>query len=1227
MTLTSNGYVLDSGVTAAPAGDHTVAISDDTGTAGDRITSDSGVKVTVTLANALDLDDDERFQVSADGGATWVDTTTAGSGITWVTADNAVTLASGDGKELTSRIVDTAGNTQAVTLTSNGYVLDSAAPTVSTINLGVDGNADITSAGKGQNAEVSLRVSSDINLSSLENAGNPPTLTLSFADGGSGRTAVYNHSKSVEHSIGGYFWLIFEYELVNSDSGVLSITSLTPGDAADNAGNTLSTTLPTLTDTLTAASTLSVTGIQGDNNASGDNVLNNSELTATGGVVLSGVAANGASVVVTVGSVSNTVTADASNGVWDATLAGLNDGDKTAVVTADAVSLEYGFSIDRVASIEITSINGNHPDDNSKLGNISVPITGVTSGVESGRTVMVTYDTNKTVTATVQANGTWRTTIDLTSYAEATSLTFSAAVDDAAGNSATDDANYSIDAIAPILQSASYDPTNGSEKYVLTFDSAVYGTSLNSAFSLSANAGTLSSVYVNASDRTQVIVELSATPTTSSVIINLTDTSVLTDLAGNAVTGTNSDATSGPDVAIDLGSPQVLINGVLGINRGETITITESIFSAYAFATADASLYFTASSVTNGQFELTSNLGTATQSFTLADVKANLVVFVSNTGQPPTFDLTVTNGSDTSSTVSAQVLYGMVPDMSLAAHYNGRDVDGDGDTTDLVDGTSVTELIDSDRSVESAKHSTDQNAVGVTYVANGINGHGALDFSSATAGFGINDTSVEDRDRTKRTWGGVFKTGSDVTTTQIIYEEGGAGNGYSVNISGGHLVMSLWNGASSGKTRMLDLGLVKMNTTYSFLNHYDADDGIFRGYINGVLAAELEAFYTLEAHADGQSIGSARSQTVIYDFSEGQSSSVEDMGLFKGLIGELFVWGESDMTDANIINMNDYLINHWDINTAPLITITDDVVSILGSHTGNMNSSLSRTVALNPLDAIGVSLAKNTDSTRVADSDSNVIQSLTVDATNQQSGDTLRVGSTEIDLGTSATINFDFAAQGWKAVVNSEAGSVVFSTQSGQAAVDSDMESLLEALMFYTSSVDNTNRSVEIFVTDADGNSSNSATVTLTVDSANTVVGGFSVNDDTVTINGLGFSVADGSEGIDLLSVSVAGSIALDATNGMQDLQNIEGLNLVNGLKNDLTLSDLFVKDAYSASGLRIDLDAIDTLTLEANEEGSWSADESAGVIGYDAFSYTNGIDNSEDYTLYVTVGHEVLGF
>jgi hypothetical protein len=1143
-----------------------------------------------------------------------------------------------------TEVVDNGTDNNTTTLSGiSAQLSDVTAPSVTAINLGVDGDYNITSAGAGQTAEIALRVSSDVDFSALESALTQPTVALSFATSGAD-TGVYNHSKTVAQSTGGHVWLVFDYELTGSDSGALSITGFAPGDAADSAGNALNATLPTLTDSLTVAGVLSITDLQGDGetNASGDTILNLSELTTSGDVVITGVAANNASVTVVVGSLSSTVTASGA-GFWTSTLAGLTDGAKTAVVSVGSQSIEYGFTIDRVASIDITNINGANTADNADIAALSLrSISGTTTSVEAGRSVAISVGDGSgtaSASAVVQADGSWSTTIDLSSYANGESLTFDAVVSDEAGNSATNSTVHIIDAVAPILQSATYNPASGSEKYILTFDSAVYGTSLNSAFSLSANAGTLSSAYVNASDRTQVIIELSAVPTTSSVTINLTDTSALTDLAGNAVIGTDSDATSDPDVTINLGSPQVLINGVLGINSNESITITESIFSAYAYAAEDTELVFTANLVTNGQFELTNNQGNATTSFTLADVKANRVVFVSSTSESPTFELAVTYGLDTSAFVSAQVRYGELPAVQLAAHYNGRDADGDGDTTDLTNGASVTSIVDSDITYLEDQHSSDIDIEeklaapsGVTYNANGINGHGALDFSVATLGFEFNSTALENAKTEKRGWGGVFKTGNDVSATQVIYEEGGALNGYSIVVIDGHLLMSLYNGAD-GQTRALDLGLVNANTTYSFLNYYDSDDGVFRGYINGVLSAELDISFIFNGHSDTLGLGRLSSTSTIYNPNDGQlhnvseSTTVDDYipYTFKGLIGEVFLWGTGDINDSQIDNINNYLINRWDIETAPLITITDDVISISGdaSASGNLSNALSRTVALNPLDASGVSLVKDAASTRLQDSDSGQVQSLTVDATNQQSGDALRVGSTEIDLGTSTTINFDFAAQGWQAVVDSAAGSVVFSTQSGQAAADSDMESLLEALVFYTSSVDDTDRSVELFVTDADGNSSNSATVTLTVASSNTVVEGFSAGADTITIDGLGFSIADGSTGIDLLSVSVAGSIALGATNGVQDLHNIEGLDVANGLQNDLTLSDLFVKDANSAAGLQIDLDTIDTLTLSAGT-GSWAAAAQA-IVGYDAYSYSNEVDSSDDYTLYVTVSHAVL--
>jgi hypothetical protein len=151
----------------------TVTIRNDTGTSStDRITNDSLVQVSVTLASPLSLDSDEEFQVSADGGTTWVNMTNS-SGNTWVTGTNAVTLSSGAGKSLTARIKDNLDNTTAVTLSNNSYTLDTTAPTLTiTDNTLGSAGGDITFTFTFSEAVSGFDLS-DIMLS----AGTPGTLT------------------------------------------------------------------------------------------------------------------------------------------------------------------------------------------------------------------------------------------------------------------------------------------------------------------------------------------------------------------------------------------------------------------------------------------------------------------------------------------------------------------------------------------------------------------------------------------------------------------------------------------------------------------------------------------------------------------------------------------------------------------------------------------------------------------------------------------------------------------------------------------------------------------------------------------------------------------------------------------------------------------------------------------------------------------------------------------
>ena len=119
---TGHSYTLD---TARADGGATVtALSADTGTAGDFITSVAAQTVSGTFTGTLAAG--EKIQVSADGGTTWVDAIPVGS--TW--SASGVTLSAGPGT-LAVRTIDTASNT--TTGSGHSYTLQTG---------GADGGCD-----------------------------------------------------------------------------------------------------------------------------------------------------------------------------------------------------------------------------------------------------------------------------------------------------------------------------------------------------------------------------------------------------------------------------------------------------------------------------------------------------------------------------------------------------------------------------------------------------------------------------------------------------------------------------------------------------------------------------------------------------------------------------------------------------------------------------------------------------------------------------------------------------------------------------------------------------------------------------------------------------------------------------------------------------------------------------------------------------------------------------
>ncbi|SMF74218.1 hypothetical protein [Pseudobacteriovorax antillogorgiicola] len=144
-----------------------------------------------------------------------------------------------------------------------------------------------------------------------------------------------------------------------------------------------------------------------------------------------------------------------------------------------------------------------------------------------------------------------------------------------------------------------------------------------------------------------------------------------------------------------------------------------------------------------------------------------------------------------------------------------------------------------------------------------------------------------------KTFAVAFRTGSDVTSTQMIYEEGGAIRGVSLYISGGYLYYNIYNIVSDGGNApwgpiSVSVAL-EANTDYVATLLYDQSQGTLGGYLNGIEAGQATGVGILYAHSDGIGLGAVNSDTVFAD------GSVEYNGgfYFTGLIASFKYYNEA----------------------------------------------------------------------------------------------------------------------------------------------------------------------------------------------------------------------------------------------------------------------------------------------------------------------------------------------
>ncbi|RKE94590.1 Ig-like domain-containing protein [Sulfitobacter guttiformis] len=503
-----------------------------------------------------------------------------------------------------SGVTVTNGDGNAVDLDGPSYEIDTTPPEI-TFTSGTESTGDFVN-------EASY--DEDVVLTGTGEAG--ATLVITIA----------GHSETTVVSGDGTWTITYDAGTFQPGEYTSPITAVT----TDSFGNSSTYSETLVVDTITTVGINTAT-------IGGDGTINGVE--HAGGVDFTGTAQAGASVVVTVGTVTQTVTAS-SAGTWSTsfTSAQLAAGEYTGTVTAVATD-SFGntatasgtFVVDTfVRDFSITSTTGG-VDGVINAEEAAQPLT-VSGMTEPGSTVSVQLG-GATATAVVSSNGSWTATFAAGSVTAGTyTATMTATATDAAGNVDTATTSVVVDTEAGLL---TIDSTPVEDDDIVNEDEASDGVYLTGT----ADAGAVVTVTLAGVSRT-VVTDSSgnweayyAASAVAAGVYTAEITAITTDAAGNSRTATDSVqvdtrvdnlTVAAGDIAVDNIISAAEANGdvsVSGTTEVGSLSVIVTLGGQTATAVIDAAGNWTA--VFDGS-ALTRGTYTADVGVTATDIAGNI---------------------------------------------------------------------------------------------------------------------------------------------------------------------------------------------------------------------------------------------------------------------------------------------------------------------------------------------------------------------------------------------------------------------------------------------------------------------------------------------------------------------------------------------------------------------------------------------------------------------------
>lgn len=220
---------------------------------------------------------------------------------------------------------------------------------------------------------------------------------------------------------------------------------------------------------------------------------------------------------------------------------------------------------------------------------------------------------------------------------------------------------------------------------------------------------------------------------------------------------------------------------------------------------------------------------------------------------------------------------------------------GDAGISPTTNGAAITTWNDQANSNNATPSGTAPN-----YNDNLLNFNPGIDFSSTIGGLTMgNDVGINSAASALKSYSIVFTTGSDITTRQLIYEEGGGTHGMNLYILGGEVYTNLWVSSANNANSTT----IEVNTSYCLTFVYDGGNDRWDVFLDGSAAFnDLVVPNSLPSHTGAIGLGIIVSTTQ-YD----PGGDVSSGDPFTGSISEYAYYNATAFSTTDRERIESYL--------------------------------------------------------------------------------------------------------------------------------------------------------------------------------------------------------------------------------------------------------------------------------------------------------------------------------